>query len=140
MNSVPGKSMPGSGSDFAKAGAERTADPELVQVLTGLDASVSLAVAQRTRRAVREASLNIREDQKRRRRNKGVALLVAVGFLTLLTPALWSGVDEIFAGEHLSDLPTMVTLLALTLFSAILAALIASWKGHQTVRYTRRNF
>ena len=66
-----------------------------------------------------------------------MALLVAVGFLTLLTPALWSGVDEIFAGEHLSDLPTMVTLLALTLFSAILAALIASWKGHQTVRYTQ---
>ncbi len=121
-------------------GAQRAADPDLVQALTGLDASASLAVAQRTRRAVREASLNIREDQKRRRRNKGIALLVAVGFLTLLTPALWSGVDDIFAGEHLSDLPTMVTLLALTLFSAILAALIASWKGHQTVRYTRRNF
>jgi hypothetical protein len=140
MNFVSGNSAPGSGSDFANAGAERTADPELVQALTGLDASASLAVAQRTRRAVREASLNIREDRKRRRRNKGIALLVAVGFLTLLTPALWSGVDEIFAGEHLSDLPTMVTLLALTLFSAILAALIASWKGHQTVRYTRRNF
>jgi hypothetical protein len=136
MNPAPDSNR----SDFAKADAHPAGDPDLIQVLTGLDASASLAVAQRTRRAVREASLNIREERKRRRRNKGIALLVAVSFLTLLTPALWSGVDEIFAGEHLSDLPTMVTLLALTLFSAILAALIASWKGHQTVRYTRRNF
>jgi hypothetical protein len=117
-----------------------SADPELVGALTGLDANASLAVALRTRRAVREAALNLREDQKRRQRNKGIALLVAVGFITLLTPALWSGLDELFAGEHLSDLPTMVTLLALTLFSAILAALIASWRGHQPLRYGRRNF
>ncbi len=127
-------------SDFAKAGAQPPPDPELVHALTGLDASASLAVAQRTRRAVREAALNLREDQKRRRRNKGMALLIAVGFLTLLTPALWSGVDEIFAGEHLSDLPTMVTLTALTLFSAVIAALLASWKNHQSVRYEKRNF
>lgn len=127
-------------TDFAKAGAQPAADPELVQALTGLDASASLAVAQRTRRAVREAALSLREDQKRRRRNRGMALLIAVGFLTLLTPALWSGVDEIFAGEHLSDLPTMVTLTALMLFSAVVAALLASWKNHQPVRSGKRNF
>jgi hypothetical protein len=127
-------------SDFAKVDAHPAADRELIQALTGLDASASLAVAQRTRRAVREAALHLREDQKRRRRNRGVALLVAVGFLTLLTPALWSGVDDIFAGEHLSDLPAMVTLTALTLFSAIVAALLASWKNHQPLRYGRRNF
>ena len=127
-------------SAFAKADAHPAADPELIQALTGLDASASLAVAQRTRRAVREAGINLREDQKRRRRNRGVALLIAVGFLTLLTPALWSGVDDIFAGEHLSDLPAMVTLTALTLFSAIVAALLASWKNHQPLRYGRRNF
>ena len=115
-------------------------DPDILQALTGLNANASLAVAQRTRRAVRDAALNLREERKRNRRNKGMALLVAVGFLTLLTPALWSGVDEIFAGEHLSDLPTMFTLLALTLFSAVVAALIASWKGHQPLRYGRRNF
>jgi hypothetical protein len=126
--------------DFARADAHPAADPELIRALTGLDASASLAVAQRTRRAVREAAINLREDQKRRRRNRGMALLIAVGFLTLLTPALWSGVDDIFAGEHLSDLPTMVTLTALTLFSAIVAALLASWKNHQSVRYEKRNF
>jgi hypothetical protein len=134
---------PGSGSnrsDFSKTGAQPAADPELIQALAGLDASASLAVAQRTRRAVREAALHLREDQKRRRRNRGMALLIAVGFLTLLTPALWSGVDDIFAGEHLSDLPTMVTLTALTLFSAVVAALLASWKNHQSVRYEKRNF
>jgi hypothetical protein len=132
MNPAPDSNR----SDFAHP----VADPDLIQALTGLDASASLAVAQRTQRAVREAALHLREDQKRRRRNRGMALLIAVGFLTLLTPALWSGVDEIFAGEHLSDLPTMVTLTALTLFSAVIAALLASWKNHQTVRYEKRNF
>lgn len=113
---------------------------ELVEALAGLNADASLAVAQRTRRAIRERAESLREDQKRRRRNRGLALLAAVGFLTLLTPALWSGVDEIFAGEHLSDLPTMVTLFGLTLFSTVVAALIASWKNHQPVRDDRRNF
>ncbi len=115
-------------------------NPELLRALSGLDAGATLAVAQRTRRSVREAGANMREQAQRRRRNRGMALLLAVGFLTLLTPALWSGVDEIFAGEHLSDLPAMFTLLALTLFSAVVAALVASWKGHQPLRYGRRNF
>ena len=136
MNSAPDSNR----SDFANPRARPDDHGELILALTGLDANASLAVAMRTRRAVREASLNLREDQKRRRRNKGIALLVAVGILMLLTPALWSGVDEIFAGEHLSDLPTMFTLFALTLFSAIVAALIASWKNQQPLRYGRRNF
>ncbi len=125
-------------TEFSAPNAEQTADPELLQALTGaltgMDANASLAVAHRTRRAVREAAFQIREDRQRRRRNKGVALLIAAGFITLLTPALWSGVDEIFAGEHLSDMPTMVTLTALTLFSAVIAALLASWKNHQPER------
>ena len=130
-----------SGTDgFTSRGSSETGNSELIDALAGLDASATIAVAQRTRRAVREAAASLREDHKRLRRNRGMALLVAVGFLTLLTPALWSGVDEIFAGEHISDLPTMVTLLALTLFSAVVAALIASWKGHQLQRYGKRNF
>jgi len=116
------------------------ANQELVRALSGLNAGTTLAVAQRTRRSVREAGANLREGAERRRKNRGMALLLAVGFLTLLTPALWSGVDEIFAGEHLSDLPAMFTLLALTLFSAVVAALVASWRGHQPLRYGRRNF
>jgi hypothetical protein len=131
-------------TDPAIHNAPPIADPVLLQALTGamtgMDASASLAVAHRTRRAVREAALHIREDRRRRRRNKGLALLLVTGFLTLLTPALWSGVDEIFAGEHLSDLPAMVTLTALMLFSAVVAALLASWKNHQPLRYGRRNF
>jgi len=141
MNSAPD---PGK-MDF---NALPAADPEVIQALaisltgamTGMDASASLAVAHRTRRAVREAAFQIRDDRKRRRRIKGVALLIAAGFLTLLTPALWSGMDEIFAGEHLSDLPTMVTLTALTLFSAVVAALLASWKNHLPEREAKRNF
>ncbi len=120
--------------DFTASNPRPFADPEMVQALTGLDASASLAVAQRTRRVVREAAMRMREDRQRRRRNKGLALLIAAGFITLLTPALWSGMDDIFAGEHLSDLPTMVTLTALTLFSAVVAALLASGKNHQPER------
>lgn len=121
-------------------GVEPAEQRELLQSLTGLDADATLAVAHRARLAVREAALNLREEEKRRRRNKGIALLIALAFLTLLTPALWSGVDEIFAGEHFTDLPTMITLFALTLFSAIVAALMASWRGNQPLRYGRRNF
>lgn len=122
------------------ARSEALPDSDILRALTGLDANASLVVAQRTRRMIREAAINLREERERRRRNKGIALLIAVAFLTLLTPALWSGVDELFAGEHISDLPAMFTLLALTLFSAVLAALIASWKGHQPLRIGRRNF
>jgi hypothetical protein len=121
-------------TDLTPQNAQPAADPELIQALTGMDANASLAVAHRTRRVVREAAFQIRDDRQRRRRNKGVALLIAAGFITLLTPALWSGIDEIFAGEHLSDLPPMVTLTALTLFSAVIAALLASWKNHQPER------
>jgi hypothetical protein len=121
-------------TDFAAQNAKPSADPDLIQALTGMDANASLAVAHRTRRAVREAAFQIRDDRQRRRRNRGIALLCAAGLITLLTPALWSGMDEIFAGEHLSDLPTMVTLTALTLFSAVIAALLASWKNHQPER------
>jgi len=113
---------------------------DLIESLAGLHANADLAVAQRTRRLIRDEAENLREVRKRRRRNNGLALLAALGFLTLLTPALWSGVDEIFAGEHLSDLPTMVTLGGLTLFSTIVAALIASWRNHQPLRDERRNF
>ncbi len=111
-----------------------TVDPDLIQTLTGMDANASMAVAHRARRAVREVAFQIRDDRKRRRRNRGMALLIAAGFLMLLTPALWSGVDAFFAGEHISDMPAMFTMLAFTLFSAVIAALLASWKNHQPTR------
>jgi hypothetical protein len=122
------------GQPVVGTGAQPVFDPDLLRALTGMDASASLAVAQRTRRAVRDTALHLRQDRHRRRRNKGLALLIAAGFLTLLTPALWSGMDEFFAGEHISDLQTMVTLTALTLFSAVVAALLASGKNHQHER------
>jgi hypothetical protein len=37
-------------------------------------------------------------------------------------------------------LPTMFTLLAVTLFSAVVAALVAGWRNHQPIRSGRRNF
>lgn len=113
---------------------EVTPDIEVLLALAGLDATASLAIAHRTRRAIRDRSRGLLEAAARRRRNAGFALLGFLAFLTLITPALWSGVDEFMAGEHLSDLPTMITLLALTVFCAVVAALMASWKSHQRLR------
>ena len=115
-------------------------DDSLVESLAGLNASPDLKIALRARRAVRNAAGNLRADRDRKRRNIGLTLMLAVGFLMLLTPALWSGVDEIFAGAHIFDLSLMTTLLALTLLSAIVAALVAGWKNQQQMRTGRRNF
>ena len=43
----------------------------------------------------------------------------------------------ILAGEHILDLPAQVALLTLMLFSTMLAALIAFWKGKQDVEHDR---
>lgn len=119
---------------------ERKPDPSLLQSLAGLNASPELGVSMRTRRAVRCTAANLLEDSRRRRRNLGLTLLLALGFLMLLTPALWNGVEEFFAGAHLFDLSLMATLLALTLLSAVVAALAAGWRNQQETRHDRRNF
>ena len=58
--------------------------------------------------------------------------------LVLLAPAIWNGLEDLLAGEHLFDLPALVTFLILMLFSAMLAALIAVWKGQARVEHDRR--
>ena len=120
--------------------ASHKPDPALVEALSGLNADADLTIVRKTRRAVREATEELREERRRRRRNAGLALTLLIGFVTLLTPALWNGADELFGGEHWTDLPTMTTLLGLTLFSAIVAALVAGWRNQQPVRHDRRNF
>jgi hypothetical protein len=99
-------------------------DPQLLDALCGLDAQADHAVVQRTRRAIMEAAHQMRIAEVRRRRQAGIALLVFIGLAVLLTPAIWSVADDLFNGEHFQDLPTMTMSLIVTLFSAILAALI----------------
>jgi len=70
----------------------------------------------------------------------GVALLGFLCLMVLLAPAIWNGMEDVLAGEHILDLPAQVALLSLMLFPAMLAALIAFWKGKQDVEYDRRGF
>jgi hypothetical protein len=114
------------------------ADSPLVQMLSGRNASADMAVVQRTRRAVLEAADELREQRGRNRRNVAVAALVIAVLGMLLTPAIWSGVDDFLGGENLSDSPGMVMALILMLFSTVLGALIVGLRSQQHVRHGRR--
>lgn len=115
------------------------ADSTLLEALSGLNGDASMAVVQRTRRAVRDAALSALEVRRTRRRNAGIAAAVVVALLVMLSPALWSMVDELLRGENVSDLTPMVTMLVVLLFSGVIAALVASSRGQHPVRGERRN-
>ena len=103
-----------------------------------MDGDANRRVAQRTRRAVRDAVISTQEKRSRQRRSLGLAILSFVFMLVLLGPAVWNGVEELLGEEPLFDLPTQITFLIGILFLAMLAALIAVWTGQHNVRHDRR--
>lgn len=107
------------------------ADPQIVEMLAGMNATADMMVVQRTRRAVMQAAAELREQQRRSRRNTGIVLATVAVLVMVLTPAIWSTVDDFLGGEQWFDLPDMVMVLVLLLFSTIVAALIISFKGQQ---------
>jgi hypothetical protein len=107
-------------------------DPQLLDALVGLNAAADLAVVQRTRRAVMEAAHQLGESGVRRRRHIGIVLLAFVALLILLTPALWSVTEDLFADEHFYDMPAMTMSLVVTLLSTLFAALIVHWRSRDT--------
>ncbi len=107
-------------------------DAQLLDALSGLNATADLAVVQRTRRAVMEAAHQLGRSSMRRRRHIGIALLAFVALLILLTPAIWSVTDDLFADEHLLDMSTMTMSLVVTLLSTLFAALILHWRSRDT--------
>jgi hypothetical protein len=113
-------------------------DPQLVQMLSGMNASAGMAVVQRTRRNVLEAATDLREQRIRNRRTVGVVALTIAVLGMLLTPAIWSSVDDFLAGDNLSDSSGMVMTLIAMLFSAVLGALIVGLRLQQNVRHGRR--
>jgi hypothetical protein len=107
-------------------------DRSLIEALSGLDAQASLALVQRTRRAVMEAAHQMRAAETRRRRQAGIVMLAFLGLALLLTPAVWVIADDIFNnGEHFLDAPAMTMSLVATLFSAIFAALIVHLRSRR---------
>jgi hypothetical protein len=103
-------------------------DPGVVSTLSGLNSDSTMRVAQRARRSVREAVIVRDEERGRSRRNLGIALFALAALFILLTPVIWSSLDELMAGEHILDASAMVTMLAIALASAVFAALIAGWR------------
>lgn len=102
------------------------------------DYDANLLLAQKTRRAVRDAVISSREQRTRQFRVMGLALTGFLLLLMLLAPAIWNGLEDVLAGEHIFDLPALAALLTLMLFPAMLAALIAIWKGKQDAEHERR--
>src|ERR1700740_2262731 len=106
-------------------------------MLAGMNATADMLVVQRTRRAVMQAAAELREQQRRTRRNMAVVLLTIAVLAMDLTTALWSTVDDFLGGEQWFELPGMVMVLVLLLFSTIVAALIIGFKGQERMQGRR---
>jgi hypothetical protein len=119
-----------------KGGPDR-ALADVVRSIPWLDSDANRVLTQKTRRAVRDAVISTQEKRTLQRRNLGFAILGFVFMLVLLGPALWNGMEDLLEEEHLFDMPTQLALLIAMLLLAMLAALIAVWKGQRHVYHDR---
>lgn len=117
---------------------EQISDPQLLEMLAGMNASADMLVVQRTRRAVMEAAAELREQRRRNRRNAAIAALSVLVFFMVLTPAIWSSVDEFLGGGDFFEVHNMSMVLILVLFSTVLGALILGLRGQRKVPNERR--
>jgi len=101
---------------------------DLLSALAGREANRDCAAAYRTRRIVL-ASLGVMQEQKaNRKRNRAVALAALLLMVLALGPFIWHLTDELFEGEHMTDIAAQCALWACILSPAILAAaLMAGW-------------
>ncbi len=91
-------------------------DQQLIEMLAGMNATADMRIVQHTRRAVMQAAAELRERKRRTRRNMAVVLLTITVLAMVLTPALWSTLDDFLGGEQLFELPGMVMVMVLLLF------------------------
>jgi hypothetical protein len=104
------------------------AESDILSALSGHQAGRERDVAHRTRRVVL-ASLGVMQDQQAgRKRNRAVAVAFTLVVLLALGPFAWHVADDLFEGEHLSDLATQFSILFCIFASAVVAAvLVAGW-------------
>jgi hypothetical protein len=110
---------------------------DLLRAVTGHDAGAQLPVVARTRRAIRVADENRREQGQRDRRTFGISLFAGGALFVLLAPVLWDSMDDLISGEHFGDLPTQVALISTLLMMSVVAALVVFWRsrsGHDGFR------
>lgn len=105
-------------------------DPKLLDALAGLDPAAHTEAVQRTRRAVMETGNQMRESDRRVRRNFGLVLLALGALLMFLTPMLWVIAEEIFSGEEWLDASSMTALLVGTIALSIYTAALMQWRSH----------
>jgi hypothetical protein len=110
---------------------------DTVRSIVWPDSNANMLLAQKTRRAVRDAVISDQERRMRQMRNLGLALTGFMFLAVLLAPTVWNGLEDLLAGDHPFDLPVLVALFTLMLLPAMLAALIAVWKGQQDVEHDR---
>ncbi len=109
---------------------DQTETQDLLRAMAGHNANAQLPMVNRTRRAVRIADQSRREQGERGRRHIGITLFAFGAIFVILAPAMWGSIDDLIGGEHFSDLPTQVTLLATFLMLAVMGALGAMWRSH----------
>ncbi|HEV2464033.1 MAG TPA: hypothetical protein VGT04_09525 [Acidobacteriaceae bacterium] len=105
-------------------------DPKLLDALVGLDAEAHMDVVQRTRRAVMEAGEQMREADRRSRRNFGLVVLALGALLMFLTPMLWVIAEELFSGEQWLDASSITALLVSTIALSMYTAAMMQWRNH----------
>lgn len=105
-------------------------DPQLLEALAGLNATADMEVVQRTRRAVMEAGDQMREADRRSRRNFGLVLLALGALLMFLTPMLWVIAEEVFNGEQWLDASSITALLVGTIALSMYTAALMQWRNH----------
>ena len=110
---------------------------DAVRSIAWQDGDANRVLTQKTRRAVRDAVITTQEKRTLQRRNLGFAILGFLFMLVLLGPAIWTGMEDLMEEERLFDLPTQLTFLIAMLLLAMLAALIAVWKGQRHVQHDR---
>lgn len=116
----------------------QNADPQIIEMLAGMNANADILVVQRTRRAVMEAAHELREQKRRNRRTAAIVALTVTVLGMLLTPAIWSSVEDLLEGGDWFELHNMVMVLIALLFSTILSALIVGIRSQQHMPRGRR--
>lgn len=115
-------------------------DSGLLSILTGINASAGQSVAVKARRSVMNNLQTMKEQRSARRRNAALTLAVSIALLLIVTPAIWNAVDEFQGDDPIGDLSSQLTLLAIVLIPAALAAVFAGWKHNRRIHLGGDNF
>jgi hypothetical protein len=110
------------------ASAATTPSADMLAALTGTQADRERQVAQQTRRVVMASLGVIQEHKAGLKRNRAVALAVALLVFFVVGPPIWWIADTLIEEERITSLATEITVWGLFLCTALLAsALVAGW-------------